>query len=96
MHHYSNSGAGAINLAAHLGVKKIILLGYDMQYTGGKRHWHGDHPKGLANAGKINAWPKEFAALAKTITHVDVVNCTRETALHCWPKRNLDEVLCEQ
>lgn len=36
-----NSGAAAINLAVQLGVKKIMLLGFDMNLgpTGGQ-HWH--------------------------------------------------------
>lgn len=36
-----NSGAAAISLAAHLGVKRIILLGFDMKLDdAGKQHWH--------------------------------------------------------
>jgi len=44
LHQGSNSGIQAINLAYHLGAREIILLGYDMQPTGGKSHWFGDHP----------------------------------------------------
>ncbi len=39
-----NSGAAAISLAMHFGVKRIFLLGFDMvasKYT----HWHGSHNK---------------------------------------------------
>lgn len=40
----SNSGAAAINLAAHLGVKKIFLLGFDMNLSKDNySHWHGQH-----------------------------------------------------
>jgi hypothetical protein len=36
-----NSGASAVSLAAHLGAKRIILLGFDMRNDEtGKRHWH--------------------------------------------------------
>jgi hypothetical protein len=36
-----NSGAAAISLAVHLGVKKIILVGFDMKLDdSGKQHWH--------------------------------------------------------
>ncbi|MCD6361464.1 MAG: hypothetical protein J7M38_11465, partial [Armatimonadetes bacterium] len=40
-----NSGAAAINLAVHLGVKKIFLLGFDMveDTKTGYTHWHGTH-----------------------------------------------------
>jgi uncharacterized Rossmann fold enzyme len=93
--HYGNSGAGAIAMAAKLGAKKIILLGYDCQHTGGKTHWHGSHPKGLPDAGKVQTWPKKFAELAKDICDVRVLNCSRETALQCWPRAQLADVLSE-
>lgn len=89
-----NSGAGAINLAAHLGAKNIVLLGYDCQHTGGKTHWHGNHPKGLGNAGKVNDWPAQFATLAIKLSAVNIINCTRNTRLNCWPKKSLEETLC--
>lgn len=42
-----NSGAAAINVAAHFGAKRIILLGFDMStaVVGDKKvsHWHGSH-----------------------------------------------------
>lgn len=43
-----NSGGSAINVAYHLGVKEIVLLGFDMQ-NGPSRttHWHGGHKQGI-------------------------------------------------
>src|SRR5262245_31665990 len=42
-----NGGYQAINLAFHLGAKRILLLGYDMQYSSSaKTHWFGNHPGG--------------------------------------------------
>lgn len=38
-----NSGAAAINLAVHFGVKKIVLLGFDMAILEGKTHWHSQY-----------------------------------------------------
>ncbi|KAA5936461.1 hypothetical protein F3I48_17995, partial [Pantoea sp. M_3] len=43
-----NSGQRAIQLAAHLGAERIILLGYDCSLANGT-HWHGEHPDGLKN-----------------------------------------------
>ena len=51
--HHGNSGAAAVSLAYMFGAARIYLLGYDCQRTGGKAHWHGDHPKGLGNAGSM-------------------------------------------
>ena len=42
--HGNNSGYAAINLAYHLGVKRIVLLGFDMQNIGGKSHFHDGYP----------------------------------------------------
>ena len=50
--HYRNSGGGAVSLAIARGAKRIILLGYDMQKTGGMSHWHGDHPEGWVAQGR--------------------------------------------
>lgn len=92
--HRRNSGAGAISLAAHWGARRIVLLGYDCQRTGGQAHWHGDHPKGLGNAGTIDRWPAIFARLAKSMAgRVTVINATRETALTCFERRALSEAL---
>lgn len=91
--HFQNSGAGAASLAAHWGAERIILLGYDCQKTGGRAHWHGDHPAGLGNAGSLDKWPVQFRQLAQHLAHLDVINCSRETALAVFPRRPLDEVL---
>jgi hypothetical protein len=91
---HGNSGAGAIALAARFGAKRIILVGYDCQHTGGKKHWHGDHPRNLGNAGSIERWPAKFAAMAKELPRdVEVINCSRETALDCFPRAALEDVM---
>lgn len=88
-----NSGAGAIALAAHWGARRVILLGYDCQHTGGQAHWHGDHPAGLANAGTVAKWPAQFQKLALQLAGVEVINATRETALSVFPRATLESVL---
>lgn len=90
---YKNSGAAAIVAAVHLGAQRIILLGYDCQRTGGKAHWHGDHPKGLGNAGSLDKWPAQFEKLARDLRNFNIVNCTRETALTCFPRVPLERAL---
>lgn len=91
---YGNSGAGAVSLAAHMGATRILLLGYDSKRTGGKVHWHGDHPKGLGNAGAMGRWPAQFANAAAGITGAEIINCSRETVLTCWPRGDLEAELC--
>lgn len=87
---YRNSGAGAVALAIKRGARRVILLGYDMQHTGGKRHWHGDHPSKLANAGAVAEWPQYFYQLRKDHPDIEIINCSRETALNCFPRIPLD------
>lgn len=90
-----NSGHQAIQYAFQIGATRIILLGYDMQHTGGQRHWHGDHPKGLTNAEGIQGWVKYFTPLARGLEFegVEVVNCTTETALQCFKRGELRDYL---
>lgn len=88
-----NSGLRAIELAEELGAKKVLLLGYDCQVDNGV-HWHGEH-KGLKNPtdSVCRAWRPQFAALAKR-TKIEIINCSRKTALTCFPRANIEDVLC--
>lgn len=92
---YGNSGAAAISLAASGGSKRIILLGYDCQHTGGKRHWHADYPAKMGNADRVKDWHKKFAALAKAVD-CEVINASRETALVCFPRMDLEAALADK
>lgn len=89
-----NSGAAVISLAVASGAARIILLGFDCQKTGGKTHWHGDHPKGLGNALSLKRWPKHFQNVADHAKRAgcQVLNATRETALTCFERVNLEQV----
>jgi hypothetical protein len=92
--HYNNSGSGAVALAIALGASRVVMLGYDCQKTEGKAHWHGDHPKGLGNAGSIQQWFPLFDALSRQIpASVPVVNASRVTALKCFPTTTLEDAL---
>jgi hypothetical protein len=93
-----NSGYQALHLAAHFGARRIILLGYDMQATGGETHFHGYHARPMNNPGPGNfaRWREHFAELAPELEKrgMEVINCTRETALTCFRRMSLEDVLC--
>ena len=92
---YRNSGAQAIAYAVQRGAQRIVLLGYDCQYgPNGERHWHGNHPKGLGNAGTVQAWHQHFSDIARAHAAIKIINCSRSTALECFPRAALEEVLC--
>ncbi len=90
-----NSGFQAVGLALHFGAAKVVLLGYDMQLSGGKTHWHGDHKKlGNPVASKMAGWHQRFNQLAGQCG-VPIINASRETALKCFPRLSLHESLAE-
>jgi len=66
-----------------------------MQRTGGRTHWHADHPAGMNNAQCINSWIPYFDRAAGELfdAGIDVVNCTTKTALQCFPQADIREVL---
>jgi hypothetical protein len=93
--HGANSGYQAINLAVHLGASRILLLGYDMQRTNGRLHWFGNHPDDLHRNLPFAEFLKGFPTLVKPLSklNIEIINCTRQTALHCFQMATIDHVL---
>lgn len=95
----ANSGYQAIHLAAHFGAKRIVLLGYDGAPDGDKTHFFGSHRLfGLADPRPENyeTWQYAFRTLAPELEKrgVDVVNCSRRTAIDAFRTAALEDVLC--
>ena len=90
-----HSGYAGINLAAHLvgPGSRILLLGYDLQATGGQHHWFGDHPD--KSHPRYDHWPPIYqTALAPlAAANITLINCSRETAITAVPRVPLDEAL---
>lgn len=93
---YNNSGAGAISLAQYGGASRVVMLGYDLQHTGGRAHHHADHPRPLGNARQtsVDRWVLRFGELRTRLdaAGVEYVNCSRATALD-WPRMTIEEAL---
>ncbi len=90
-----NSGYQAINLAVHLGAKRIVLLGYDMSRDkNGRSHFFGEHPR-RATPSPYHSFVKCFDSLVKPLAKlgVEVVNCSRRTDLKVFPRMELAEAL---
>jgi hypothetical protein len=83
-----NSGYQAMGVAVHLGVRRIVLLGYDMQGD----HFFGSH----ANRSRppFDQCLPKFQTLVEPLRRagIEVVNCTRTTALHAFPKARIEDV----
>ena len=79
-------------MAYHLGATRIILLGFDMHSHGGKSHWFGDHPAKYATGDKIERFIVAFRSIKPEQYGIEILNCSRETALDAFPRHDLDEV----
>lgn len=86
-----NSGFQIVNLAEIHGATKIILLGYDMGYTD-KKHWFGEHPAKINRPSRYDEWIKRFND-AKPFIKAEVINCTPNSNLKCFPMAKLRDVL---
>lgn len=95
IHLGGNSGYQAINLAYMFGAARIIMLGYDMQRTGGRTHHHGDHDGGLPNLGHLPDWVERMVQLGIDLRErgVEVINATRETAIKCFERQPIEDAL---
>ena len=92
-----NSGGGAINLAVHFGVKRILLLGYDMKsQKNGQPRWHvGQRNYSVATGDRtyerfLRMYP--FIARHAKERGVEILNVTDDSALDVFPKVSLKDV----
>ena len=92
-----SSGACAINLAVHFGVKRIVLLGYDMKSQGATHHWHDYYVP--ARKGKrynpYTRFTKPFPSIAEALKKkkIECVNACDDSALNVFPVIKLEDVL---
>lgn len=90
-----NSGYMATHLAVQLGARRILLLGFDMKYSDGRRHWFGNHPEKLNSKASFATWLNAFEKFAKVLQEmkVEVLNCTPGSALKCFRRVPLEVAL---
>jgi len=88
-----NSGAAAISLAVHFGVKRIILLGFDMCLGDKGSHWHGSH--GNKKPPPFARHLKGFPAIAEDAKKigVEVLNTSPMSTIEVFPKVSIKELL---
>jgi len=93
-----NAGGGAINLAVHAGVKRILLLGYDMKPDElGRTHWHAgeiNYHK-PTNQATFDRFIKYYDEINKSCNKlgVEVLNVNPDSAIEVFKKVKLEEVL---
>jgi len=88
-----NSGSSAINVAVHLGAKRILLLGYDMGPHNGRRHFFDTEPQSCQS--DFYKFRKLTATMVEPLkaAGIEVLNCSWRTALDCFPQMPLREAL---
>jgi hypothetical protein len=92
--HGKNSGYQAINVAVHLGARRILLLGYDLKRSAdGQLHFYSC--TGRQGKNDFDTWARHFATLPGPLAAagVEVVNATRETDLPTFPRMSLEAAL---
>ena len=64
-----NSGYAAINLAYHLGAKKIVLMGFDAKNgPGGNTHWHDGYvKKGASDEVMQRNWLPHYSSIVDAL-----------------------------
>lgn len=88
-----NSGASAISMAYHLGCKRIILLGFDMELNqNGNGHWHN-----LYNGKTDMPFTKHligFDKIAEDATRlgIEIINASPKSKITQFPKMNVWEI----
>lgn len=97
----ANSGYQCVNLALHLGARRIVLLGIDMRniVVDGreKEHWFGPHP--VPNPQSIyHQMILEFRKLPVELAKrdVEVINCSPGSALDCFRMEDIESVFAHQ
>jgi hypothetical protein len=86
-----NSGYQATNLAYLMGATRIILIGVDLMMNG-QRHWFGEHPKGVGLVSNYHNFITYFRTIKPAEYGIEILNCSRETALEAFPRHHLEDV----
>lgn len=92
IHNGFSSGYQAVHIARNMGATKIVLLGFDYGATG-QGHWFGGHPDNSVSDFPVMV--RAFDSLAQDLIDegIEVINCTRKTALQCFPRNLLQNAL---
>lgn len=95
-----NSGMSAINFAYHLGVRRVVLLGFDMKMVDGNPNWHKDHktrPYTLKHQPYFRFLRRaEYVRKDAIKLNLEIINCTPGSAMTQWPIMSLEEYLEEE
>lgn len=96
----NNSGVQALNLVVNMKPKRIYLLGYDMRdnpLKRGETHWHQRHELAVRNDIYSRLFVPSMEALYREMKrqHIDIeiINCSKTSALNCFKKDIIPELV---
>lgn len=86
-----NSGVLALECAKRHGATKILLFGFDMHGT----HFFGRYTNGLRNTTEVKRKMhlKQYERWQRANPDIEVINCTKGSALRCFPMAGADTCL---
>lgn len=93
-HVYNSSGHAAACLAATLGAKRIVLIGFECMLIDGKSHGHKDYTQGdisTFNSRYIPSW--EALSIIFKEYNIQVINSTPTSMVTCFPYLPLGEAV---
>ena len=98
-----NSGAAAISVAANAGVKRIILVGFDMILIEGQQHWHGVYKRAQINRVKPKQdiktpFERHLIGFPQIATDarargIEIINASPNSKINSFPKATVKELL---
>ena len=92
-----NSGGMAIDLAAKFGVKRILLLGFDMKPINNRTHWHTGMPNYLKPTSNISfqRFLRTFEVISQDAKQrgIEILNVNEDSAINEFKKVRLQDVL---
>lgn len=86
----------AVQMAVHAGAKRILLVAVDMKPgKPGEMHWFGLHPDGDRHMPDFSGMRETWKTLVGPLRDrgVEVFNCSPDSALDCFPKANMEDVI---
>lgn len=94
IHTGRNSGMQALNIAVLAGARRVLLLGIDCKPSSEKSHWFGSHPVQEPDAVYV-LYRMGFENAVNDLHDigVNVVNCSPDSALTCFPKASIESLL---
>ena len=90
------SGNSAINFAYHTGVKRVVLLGFDMRRVEDSANWHDDHPAPKKDPYERFIKPHDVIAKDAEKHGLQIINCTPGSALDHYPIMALEDYLASE